>query len=39
MTLALLFGWSGTAWTIILIVAIVLVFGVVVVSDDLDWFD
>jgi len=39
MPLALLFGLSGQAWTIILIVAIVLVLGVIIISDDTDWFD
>jgi hypothetical protein len=36
---SLLFGLSGTAWTIIAIVALVFFFGVIIVTDDLDWFD
>lgn len=30
---------QGTLLTVAIIVALVLFFGVVVISDDLDWFD
>jgi hypothetical protein len=30
---------EGTMWTIIIIVLIVFVFGVVIITDDFDWFD
>lgn len=37
--IVLALGLSGTAWTVIIIVLLVIVFGVVVITDDLDWFD
>lgn len=30
---------SGEAWTLVLIIVIALVFGVLVVTNDTDWFD
>ena len=30
---------SGEAWTLVLIIVIALVFGVLVVTSDTDWFD
>lgn len=29
----------GTFWTIVIIILIVLIFGVVVITSDINWFD